>query len=219
MREAVIITGVRTPFGKFMGSLTKHSAVQLASHVAKGTLDKAGVDAREVDQVIFGNVIQSSQDAIYLARHAGLNAGVPIEKPAHTLNRLCGSGLEAIESNGELLIRSEEYGADQSFTVVSDVAGAGQTGIGTTEQSDTGVDVAGLINGRAAIGNGQILKGAVGSDIEGLELLASTTSPTTISVNSAAGRTSMPCIRLRPGLLRAWCSEWRTATWGMVSVP
>jgi acetyl-CoA C-acetyltransferase len=95
-REAVILAGVRTAFGKFMGGFSKVSAVDLAAHVTKGALEKAGAPADQVDHVVFGNVIQSSTDAIYLARHAGLKAGIPVEVPALTLNRLCGSGLEAI---------------------------------------------------------------------------------------------------------------------------
>lgn len=103
MREALILTGVRTPFGKFMGALSQVSAVELAAHVAQGALRRGGIDPQQVDQVIFGNVIQSSTDAIYLARHAGLKAGVPIEAPAHTVNRLCGSGLEAINQAARLI--------------------------------------------------------------------------------------------------------------------
>lgn len=95
-REAVVIAGVRTAFAKFMGSFSKVSAVELAAHVTKGALEKAGAPADQVDHVIFGNVIQSSADAIYLARHAGLKAGIPQGVPGLTLNRLCGSGLEAI---------------------------------------------------------------------------------------------------------------------------
>lgn len=103
MREAQILTGVRTPFGKFMGALSPVSAVELAAHAAQGALRRGGIDPKQVDQVIFGNVIQSSTDAIYLARHAGLKAGVPIEAPAHTVNRLCGSGLEAINQAARLI--------------------------------------------------------------------------------------------------------------------
>jgi len=95
-REAVILTGVRTAFGKFMGAFSRVSAIELAAHVTRGALQRAEVSSDQVEQVIFGNVIQSSPDAIYLARHAGLKAGIPIEVPAVTVNRLCGSGLEAI---------------------------------------------------------------------------------------------------------------------------
>lgn len=133
MREALILTGVRTPFGKFMGSLSKLSAVQLAAHVTKGALDKGGVDPSEVDQVIFGNVIQSSTDAIYLARHAGLHAGVPIETPAHTLNRLCGSGLEAINQAARLVQTGEAdvvvAGGAENMTQVPHMVRGARTGL------------------------------------------------------------------------------------------
>lgn len=133
MREALILTGVRTPFGKFMGSLSKLSAVQLAAHVTKGALDKGGVDPSEVDQVIFGNVIQSSTDAIYLARHAGLHAGVPIETPAHTLNRLCGSGLEAINQAARLVQIGEAdvvvAGGAENMTQVPHMVRGARTGL------------------------------------------------------------------------------------------
>ena len=95
-REAVILTGVRTVFGKFMGAFSNVSAIELAAHVTKGALERAKVSPDQVEHVIFGNVLQTSPDAIYLARHAGLRAGLPIHVPAVTVNRLCGSGLEAI---------------------------------------------------------------------------------------------------------------------------
>ncbi|OGF53142.1 MAG: beta-ketoadipyl CoA thiolase [Candidatus Fraserbacteria bacterium RBG_16_55_9] len=95
-REAVILTGARTAFGKFMGAFSNVSAIELAAHVTKGTLEQAKVSPDQVEHVIFGNVLQTSPDAIYMARHAGLRAGIPIHVPAVTVNRLCGSGLEAI---------------------------------------------------------------------------------------------------------------------------
>jgi len=107
MKDALILTGVRTAFGKFMGGLSKVSAVDLAARVTQGALARGGVDPQEVDQLIFGNVIQSSADAIYLARHAGLKAGVRVETPAHVVNRLCGSGLEAIVQAARLVQNGE----------------------------------------------------------------------------------------------------------------
>lgn len=106
-REALILTGVRTPFGKFMGGLSTLSAVQLAAHVTKHALQKVDISPGEVDHVIFGNVLQTSNDAIYLARHAGLYAGVPIHVPAVTVNRLCGSGLEALVQAARLVQTGE----------------------------------------------------------------------------------------------------------------
>jgi acetyl-CoA C-acetyltransferase len=106
-REAVILTGVRTVFGKFMGAFSGVSAIELAAHVIRGTLARAEVSPDQVEHVIFGNVIQSSSDAIYLARHAGLKAGIPIEVPAVTVNRLCGSGLEAIVQAARIIQAGE----------------------------------------------------------------------------------------------------------------
>ncbi|MCS6936831.1 MAG: thiolase family protein [Candidatus Bipolaricaulota bacterium] len=106
-REALILTGVRTPFGKFMGGLSNLSAIQLAAHVTKHALQKADISPSEVEHVIFGNVLQTSSDAIYLARHAGLYAGVPVHVPALTVNRLCGSGLEAIVQGARLVQTGE----------------------------------------------------------------------------------------------------------------
>ncbi len=105
--EALILTGVRTPFGKFMGGLSTISAVQLAAHVTRHALQRADISPQEVDHVIFGNVLQTSNDAIYLARHAGLYAGVPVHVPAVTVNRLCGSGLEAIVQAARLVQTGE----------------------------------------------------------------------------------------------------------------
>jgi acetyl-CoA C-acetyltransferase len=105
--DVVILAGVRSPFGKFMGALSGVSAVRLAAHVAKGALQRAAISPDQIDAVVFGNVIQTSPDAIYLARHAGLYAGVPVEVPALTVNRLCGSGLEAI-IQGARLVQSGE---------------------------------------------------------------------------------------------------------------
>ncbi len=96
MKDAVIIDGARTAFGTFGGSLRDVSATDLGVVAAKAALERAKVDPKQIDQVIFGNVLQTSGDAVYLARHIGLKSGVPKEVPALTVNRLCGSGLQAI---------------------------------------------------------------------------------------------------------------------------
>ncbi len=96
MKEVVILDGIRTPFGNFGGALKNFSATDLGVIAAKGLFDKLNFPLDKINHVVFGNVIQSSKDAIYLARHIGLKSGVPIETPALTLNRLCGSGFEAI---------------------------------------------------------------------------------------------------------------------------
>ena len=94
--DVVIIAGARTPFGNFGGALSGLSATDLAVVAAEGALARSGVPKNRVDDVTFGNVMQTSADAIYLARHVGLRVGLPVGTPALTLNRLCGSGLQAI---------------------------------------------------------------------------------------------------------------------------
>ncbi len=101
--EIVFLSGVRTPFGTFGGKLRGLTATDLGVVAAKGALAKAGVAADAVNHVIFGNVIQTSSDALYLARHVGLKAGCPINVPAVTVNRLCGSGFESIVQGARLL--------------------------------------------------------------------------------------------------------------------
>jgi acetyl-CoA acetyltransferase family protein len=100
-RRVVFLAAVRTPFGTFGGSLKELSATELGIHAGRGAVESAGVDVSEYGQVFFGNVIQTSSDAVYLARHVGLNAGLPIEVPAMTLNRLCGSGFQAVIDGAE----------------------------------------------------------------------------------------------------------------------
>jgi acetyl-CoA acyltransferase 2 len=94
--EVVILSAKRTPFGTFGGALKDLSATDLGVHAAKAALAAAGVAAADVGHVVFGNVAQTSPDAIYLSRHVGLLAGLPQEVPAVTVNRLCGSGFEAV---------------------------------------------------------------------------------------------------------------------------
>jgi acetyl-CoA acyltransferase 2 len=97
----VFLSGVRTGFGAFGGALKDHSATDLGAVAARVALDRSGVEPAAVDHVVFGNVLQTSADAPYLARHVGLRAGLPIETPALTVNRLCGSGFEAVIQAGQ----------------------------------------------------------------------------------------------------------------------
>jgi len=101
--DIVFLSGKRTPFGTFLGALGRISAIDLAVHASKAALDQSGVPAADIDHVIFGNVMQTSPDAIYGARHVGLKAGVPVPTPALTVNRLCGSGFESLVQAGHLL--------------------------------------------------------------------------------------------------------------------
>ncbi len=95
-QDVVFLSGKRTAFGAFGGTLKGFSATELAAFSASGALEAAGVDPADVGHVIYGNALQTSSDAIYLARHVGLEAGVPETVPAVTVNRLCGSGFQAI---------------------------------------------------------------------------------------------------------------------------
>jgi len=103
MPAAMILDGARTPFGRFGGSLRRLSATQLGVAAATEALARSQIAPSAIDHVIFGNVVQSSADAVYLARHVGLGVGAPVECPAVTVNRLCGSGLEAAISGARLI--------------------------------------------------------------------------------------------------------------------
>ncbi len=94
--DVVVVAGARTPLGNFGGVLAGFTATDLAVHASQAAITRSGVPKERIDDVVIGNVMQTSVDAIYLARHAGLRAGVPMNVPALTLNRLCGSGLQAI---------------------------------------------------------------------------------------------------------------------------
>lgn len=95
-KDIVIVAGARTPFARFGGSFKDLTATDLATVAAKAALERSEVKAEEIDHVVFGNVIQSSPDAAYLARHVGLRCEVPIPVPAYVVNRLCGSGFQAL---------------------------------------------------------------------------------------------------------------------------
>ncbi len=94
--DAVVLGAKRTPFGTFGGTLKDLSATDLGVHAAKAAMVQAGVPADDFGHVVVGNVVQTSSDAIYLPRHVGLRAGLPDRVPALGVNRLCGSGFEAL---------------------------------------------------------------------------------------------------------------------------
>ena len=105
--DIAIVSGARTPFGRYCGKLKDYTAQELAAVASKGAIERSGVDAAEFDHAVFGNAQQTSGDALYGARHVGLRAGLPIETPALTVNRLCGSGMQAIV-NAAQMIQLEE---------------------------------------------------------------------------------------------------------------
>ena len=99
----VFLSAVRTGFGAFGGTLKDFSATDLGAIAAKCAIDRSGLAAADMGHVVIGNAQQTSADAIYLARHVGLRAGCAVETPALTVNRLCGSGFEAITQAAQLI--------------------------------------------------------------------------------------------------------------------
>jgi acetyl-CoA acetyltransferase family protein len=105
--DIAIVSGARTPFGRYCGKLKDFTAQELGAVAANGAIERAGIDAKEFDHAVFGNAQQTTGDALYGARHVGLRAGLPVETPALTVNRLCGSGMQAIVSAAQM-IQTEE---------------------------------------------------------------------------------------------------------------
>ncbi|MBI1723058.1 MAG: acetyl-CoA C-acetyltransferase [Gemmatimonadetes bacterium] len=105
--DVVFLSGVRTPFGTFGGTLKDFTAIDLAAHASRAALERSGLRAEAIDHAVFGNALQTSADAIYFARHVALKAGLPIETPALTVNRLCGSGFEAITQGAQQILLGE----------------------------------------------------------------------------------------------------------------
>ena len=102
-KDIYILGGARTPMGEYTGRLTDFSAIDLGAIAARAALERTGVRPEMVEHVVFGNVLQTSSDAVYGARHVGLKTGLPIEVPALTVNRLCGSGIQAAVSGGQMI--------------------------------------------------------------------------------------------------------------------
>jgi acetyl-CoA acetyltransferase family protein len=103
MRDIFILGGARTPMAEYTGKLKDLSALELGAIAARAAMQRTGVAPANIDHVVFGNVLQTSADAVYGARHIGLKAGLPIEVPALTVNRLCGSGIQAATSGGQMI--------------------------------------------------------------------------------------------------------------------
>ena len=108
MRDGLVfVGGIRTPMAEYNGHLSHLSAVDLGVLASEEVFRRTGVRPDEVDHAIFGNVLQTSDDAIYLTRHIALRAGVPVEVPALTVNRLCGAGFQAIVSAAHMILLGE----------------------------------------------------------------------------------------------------------------
>ena len=108
-RDVVFLAGARTPIGRFLGGLSEVSATALGAAAASAAIERSGVPAADVQATYFGNVIPTSEDAAYIARHVGMDAGLPIEAPALTVNRACGSAMEAaIQGAKSLMLREHD---------------------------------------------------------------------------------------------------------------
>ena len=101
--DVFILGGARTPMAEYTGKLKDFSAIDLGAIAARAAMERTGVKPEDVDHVVFGNVMQTSADAVYGARHVGLKAGLPIDVPALTVNRLCGSGIQAAINGAQLI--------------------------------------------------------------------------------------------------------------------
>ena len=101
--EVLIVGGARTPMTDYVGALKDLSALELGAIASRGAFEKYGIKPEWIDHAVFGNVLQTSADAIYGARHIALKAGVPVDVPALTLNRLCGSGIQAAVSGAQMI--------------------------------------------------------------------------------------------------------------------
>jgi len=102
-QDIAIVSGARTPMGRYCGKLRDFTAQELGAVAAKEAIARSGLDAKEFDHAVFGNAQQTSGDALYGARHVALRAGLPIETPALTVNRLCGSGMQAIVNAAQMI--------------------------------------------------------------------------------------------------------------------
>jgi acetyl-CoA acetyltransferase len=107
-QEVVIVGGARTPMCEYVGTpgfgkFKDVSAIDLCVHSSRAAMERAGVTPDSIDHVVVGNALQTSTDAIYGARHVGLKAGVPEHVPALTVNRLCGSGIQAVINAAQLI--------------------------------------------------------------------------------------------------------------------
>jgi acetyl-CoA acyltransferase 2 len=148
--DAVILAGARTPMARYNGEFANISAIDLGAIAAREAIKRSGVDSAEIDHVIFGNVQQSSSDAHYGARHVGLKAGLKVETPAVTVNRLCGSGLEAISQAAQRILLGEAKtilaGGMENMTQVPHVIRGARSGFRLGEGKLEDALMAGLLD-------------------------------------------------------------------------
>src|SRR3989442_8782877 len=116
--EVVVLSGVRTAIGDYGGGLKDKPPTELGAAVVREAVKRAGIQPAEVGHVVFGNVIHTDVHDMYLARVAAINGGLPVETPAFTLNRLCGSGLQALVSAAQTI-----YMGDTKIAVAGGAGG------------------------------------------------------------------------------------------------
>src|SRR6266508_3674839 len=131
--DVVILGGARTPMVEYVGAFKDVSAIELGAQAARAALDRTAVAPAWIDHVVMGNALQTSGDAIYGARHVGLKAGVPVEVPALTVNRLCGSGIQSVVSAAQMIRLGESNlalaGGMENMTQAPHVIRGARTGL------------------------------------------------------------------------------------------
>jgi acetyl-CoA acyltransferase 2 len=133
-KEIFILGGKRTPMTQYVGALKDVKAIDLGAAAARGALADSNVAAEEIDHTVIGNALQTSGDAIYGARHVALKAGVPADRPALTVNRLCGSGIQSIVSGAHMILLGEArnalVGGMESMSMAPHVIYGARSGFG-----------------------------------------------------------------------------------------
>ncbi|HTK95771.1 MAG TPA: beta-ketoacyl synthase N-terminal-like domain-containing protein, partial [Terriglobales bacterium] len=136
-QDIAIVNGARTPMGRYCGKLRDFTAMELGAVAGKEAIHRSGLDPKEFDHAVFGNAQQTSGDALYGARHVALRAGLPIETPALTVNRLCGSGMQAIVSAAQMIQLGEAKtvlaGGMESMSMAPHVIRGARWGFGLGE--------------------------------------------------------------------------------------
>jgi acetyl-CoA acyltransferase 2 len=135
--DIAIVSGARTPMGRYCGKLRDFTAMELAAVAGQEAIRRSGVDPREFDHAVFGNAQQTSGDALYGARHVALKAGLPVETPALTVNRLCGSGLQSLVNAAQMIRLGEANtvlaGGMESMSQAPHVVRGARWGLGLGE--------------------------------------------------------------------------------------
>jgi acetyl-CoA acetyltransferase family protein len=133
-KDIFILGGKRTPMTQYVGALKDVKAIDLGAAAALGALEASNVSAEEIDHTVVGNALQTSGDAIYGARHVALKAGVPADRPALTVNRLCGSGIQSIVSGAHMILLGEArnalVGGMESMSMAPHVIYGARSGFG-----------------------------------------------------------------------------------------